>query len=201
MGVSKNESKMRTAKTQRNAEKIDLILITLFIRRIQTISFMKQLAIFVLVIISVDLVAQVSGNDMMSLAQIKTGMRSKRISSYDRSGNNNDRIEAIKPGEKKTLFEVTGAGMINHIWITIAPEPQHLNRNDIILRMYWDGNTFPSVESPIGPFFGQGWNEEYLFLSQPLTATPVGGRALVSYFVMPFSKGARIEVENQGDKN
>lgn len=147
------------------------------------------------------LLAQPQGNDMLTLAQMKTGIKSKRISSFDRSGKNNDRIEAIKPGEKRTLFDVTGAGMINHIWITISPEPQHLNRNDIIIRMYWDGSTFPSVESPIGPFFGQGWNEEYAFLSQPLSATPNGAKGLVSYFVMPFAKGARIEVENQSDRN
>ncbi|HEY0771513.1 MAG TPA: DUF2961 domain-containing protein, partial [Sphingobacteriaceae bacterium] len=103
--------------------------------------------------------AQPQGNDMLSLAQMKTGVKSKRVSSFDKTGNNNDRMEAIKPGEKRTLFDVAGAGMINHIWITISPEPQHLNRNDIIIRMYWDGNTFPSVESPLGPFFGQGWNE------------------------------------------
>jgi hypothetical protein len=67
--------------------------------------------------------------------------------------------------------------------------------------MYWDGNTFPSVESPIGPFFGQGWNEEYPFYSQPLAAAPNGAKALVSYFVMPFAKGARIEIENQTERN
>jgi hypothetical protein len=145
--------------------------------------------------------AQFQGNDMFAIAQMKAGIKSKRISSFDKTGNNNDRIEAIKPGEKRTLFDVSGSGMINHIWITISPEPQHLNRNDIIIRMYWDGNTFPSVESPLGPFFGQGWNEEYPFLSQPLSATPNGAKGLVSYFVMPFAKGARIEVENQSDRN
>jgi hypothetical protein len=162
---------------------------------------MRKLTILLALLVSLDSLAQIGGNDMMSLAQIKSGIRSKRISSYDRSGNNNDRIEAIKPGEKKTIFDVSGSGMINHIWITIAPEPAVLNRNDIILRMYWDGNSFPSVESPIGPFFGQGWNEEYPFLSQPLSATPLEARALVSYFIMPFSKGAKIEIENQTDRN
>lgn len=161
---------------------------------------MKKL-LLILLLVPIVVAAQPSGNDLMAISQIKTGIRSKRVSSYDKTGNNNDRFEAIKPGDKRTLFEVNGAGMINHIWITIAPEPQHLNRNDIIIRMYWDGNTFPSVESPIGPFFGQGWSEEYPFFSQPLAAAPSGAKALVSYFVMPFSKGARIEIENQTDRN
>lgn len=135
--------------------------------------------------------------DLYNLAKIQENVKSKRISSYDRSGGNNDRMEKILDGEKRTLFEVTGAGMINHIWITIAPPPEQLSRNDIILRMYWDDNAFPSVESPIGPFFGQGWNESYPYSVLPLAAGPVDGRGMVSYFVMPFAKGAKIEVENQ----
>ncbi|MEF8845717.1 MAG: hypothetical protein V5A59_09615 [Bacteroidales bacterium] len=47
-----------------------------------------------------------------------------------------------------------GAGIINHIWITIAPTSENLSRNAIILKIYWDDNDFPSVVSPIGPFFG-----------------------------------------------
>ena len=138
--------------------------------------------------------------DLYEVAKIQKDVKSKRVSSYDRSGGNNDRFEHIKDGETRTLFEVSGAGMINHIWITIAPPPEQLSRNDIILRMYWDGNAFPSVESPIGPFFGQGWDESYPYSVLPLAAGPVDGRAMVSYFIMPFAKGAKIEVENQTGK-
>jgi len=140
-------------------------------------------------------------NYMSGLAQIKTGVRSKRVSSYDRSGRNEDYLSKIKPGEKRVIADLAGAGIINHIWITMSPEPQNLNRNDIVIRMYWDGNSFPSVASPLGPFFGQGWNEAYTFSSLPLSASPLEGRALVSYFAMPFFKGARIEIENQSDKD
>lgn len=137
---------------------------------------------------------------LQDLAKIQTGVKSKRVSSFDRSGGNNDRFENIKKGEKRTIFDVKGAGMINHIWITIAPPPPALSRHDIILRMYWDGNTEPCVESPIGDFFGQGWDESYPFSVLPLAAGPVDGRGLVSYFVMPFADGARIEIENDSTK-
>lgn len=138
---------------------------------------------------------------LTGLSQIKSGVRSKRVSSYDRSGKNEDYLSKVKPGEKRTIAELKGAGIINHIWITMSPEPKNLNRNDIVLRMYWDGNEFPSVASPLGPFFGQGWNESYTFSSLPLSASPLEGRALVSYFAMPFAKGAKIEIENQSDKD
>ncbi len=153
-----------------------------------------------MLLISIALGFAQTNHDLYDLARIQSGIKSKRISSYDRTGGNNDRFEHIKSGEKRVIFDVEGAGIINHIWITIAPPPAQLNRNDIIIRMYWDGNDFPSVESPIGPFFGQGWNESYEFKSLPLAVGPVEGRALVSYFAMPFADGATIEIENQNDQ-
>ncbi len=136
-------------------------------------------------------------NDLLELSRIDAAGSSRRVSSFDRTGGNNDRFENIPDGARRLLFDVSGAGIIQHIWITIAPPPPALSRNDIILRMYWDGSSEPCVESPIGPFFGQGWDESYTFSSLPLAAGPRSGRGLVSYFPMPFSDGARIEVENQ----
>ena len=160
-----------------------------------------SLAMAFIVLFFLNSFSQVPNNELFGLAKIQqSAIKSKRISSYDRSGNNNDRLTFIKDGEKATLFDVKGAGVINHIWITIAPLQPNINRNDIILRMYWDGNDNPSVESPIGPFFGQGWNESYNYASLPLAAAPGKGNALVSYFAMPFSDGARIEIENQTGK-
>ncbi len=138
-------------------------------------------------------------NDLLNLAKIKSGVKSKRVSSYDTTGGNYDRFEDIKTGETRTLCNIKGSGIINHVWITIAPVPPKLSRNDIVIRMYWDGNDFPSVEAPIGPFFGQGWDENYNFTSLPLVVAPAKGKALVSYFAMPFESGARIEIENQSE--
>ncbi|HTE27704.1 glycoside hydrolase family 172 protein [Flavitalea sp.] len=158
------------------------------------------ISVFALLMLIIPLNAQVGENDMIELAKIKKGIRSKRVSSYDTTGGNGDYLAKIKSGEKKSLFDVKGAGIINHIWITIAPGPETILRDDIILRMYWDGNSFPSVEAPLGSFFGQGWNEAYPYYTQPLNVTPGNSKALVSYFAMPFAKGARIEIENQNEK-
>jgi hypothetical protein len=153
-----------------------------------------------LVLLAGTVVGQPSDNDLSSLAQIRKGIKSKRVSSFDTTGGNNDRFEKIQAGQRRTIFDVKGAGIVNHIWITIAPDPANLHRDDIVLRMYWDGNASPSVEAPLGSFFGQGWNENYTFLSQPLAAGPGDAKGLVCYFNMPFDKGGRIEIENQSDR-
>ena len=153
---------------------------------------------FCLMVVSVQ--AQ-TANLLSGLTTIKEGVTSRRVSSYDRSGGNGDNIYKIKTGESRTIFDVKGAGIITHIWITIAPRPEQLNRTDIILKMYWDGNKEPSVLSPIGPFFGQGWDESYDYASLPLAAGPAGGTGLVCYFQMPFANGAKVVIENQADKD
>jgi len=158
---------------------------------------MDDMKVFVLFVLSWMAVAGVQAQEMMGLAQIKQGVKSRRVSSYDRSGDNHDNIGVIKKGERRIIFDAKGAGIIDHIWITMGPEPSVLSRNDVIIRMYWDGASYPSVVSPIGPFFGQGWDESYLFTSAPLAATPSNGQGLVSYFAIPFAQGGRIEIENQ----
>lgn len=122
--------------------------------------------------------------------------RSRRSSSFDRSGGNSDYVK-IPPGETFTLAEIEGAGRITHLWFTISSKDPLVRRN-LVLRAYWDGCEHPSIESPIGDFFGQGWGETYLFRSLPLAAAPKGGNALVCYFPMPFGSGARLTIENQG---
>lgn len=157
----------------------------------------RILAVSIILLQTFVIFSQNFGNEMFSLSQIRENVKSKRISSFDRTGGNGDRLTGIKDGEKATLMDVKGQGVINHIWITIAPEGAVANRNDIIVRMYWDGNSFPSVESPLGPFFGNGWNESYDFYTAPLSVAPGSGKSYISYFAMPFSNGARIEIENQ----
>jgi hypothetical protein len=164
---------------------------------------MKHLIFFLIFCFSSALtMSQEINNEMVQLTKIQSGVKSKQVSSYDRSGGNADWVAGIKDGEKYELLNVKGAGIINRIWITLAPpEAEKLSRYDIIIRMYWDGNSYPSVESPIGPFFGNGWNESYNFVTVPLSIAPGAGKAYNCYFAMPFSNGARIEIENASGKN
>jgi len=118
----------------------------------------------------------------------------KRASSYDRTGGNADSRQ-IAAGETLTLLDEAGPALISHVWVTIASDdPNHLKA--LVLRMYWDGEATPSVETPIGDFFGLGLGDYHLFQSLPLS---VGAdKALNSFFPMPFQKHARITVTNEG---
>lgn len=125
--------------------------------------------------------------------------RSKRVSSYDRSGGNKD-CASFKSGETFVMADLKGAGIVRHIWITLSSKDL-MSRKNLVFRCYWDGQDHPSVEAPIGDFFGQGWGMKYDFVSLPLAAAPKEGHALVSYWPMPFGEGARITVENQGPED
>jgi D-arabinan exo alpha-(1,3)/(1,5)-arabinofuranosidase (non-reducing end) len=120
----------------------------------------------------------------------------KRISSYDRSGGNAD-YRSIEPGATLTVLDEPGPGVLTHIWFTLADdEIYHLKK--IVLRMFWDGESTPSVETPLGDFFGLGLGDYYTFESAPLSVAPT--RALNSFFPMPFQKHARITVTNMGQQ-
>ena len=99
------------------------------------------------------------------------------------------------PGETRTLAEIGGPGAIHHFWVTIASsEPNHLRK--LVLRMYWDGEATPSILAPIGDFFGTGHGEYTEYAALPLAIGKQ--KAMNSYWYMPFEKGAKVTVENQG---
>jgi len=154
------------------------------------------------------LIAAASGAQQLGplsgVATLHPGVVSERASSWDRTGGNADFI-SVKPGATVALAEIQGAGEIRHIWITInSPSPYHLR--ELVLRMYWDGESSPSVEVPVGDFFGTGFEYEdipgghtgqayHSWQSLPLT---VQGKAMNCYFPMPFGKGARVTLSNDG---
>jgi hypothetical protein len=94
-----------------------------------------------------------------------------------------------------TIMDVSGPGIIQHIWITLDSK----RFRDLILRIYWDGETSPSVETPVGDFFCNGWKTPTEILALPINVNPTGG--LNCYFPMPFRKHARVTVENRAPED
>jgi len=134
--------------------------------------------------------------DIMKLRSFKR----RRKSSFDKTGGNMDNLR-IKPGEKVTIFQRNGPGCINHIWSTqmCFGEPYFLRH--LIIRIFWDDEETPSVECPIGDFFGLGHGERINFVSEPLQMSPQKGKGFNCWWPMPFRKNARIEIENDNPKS
>jgi len=153
----------------------------------------RLLVVLAFCLVGIRLVGQDPSVALSNLAEAKDYIQ-KRASSYDRSGGNAD-YRAIAAGETLTLLDEAGPGLISHVWVTIASDdPNHLKA--LVLRMYWDGEATPSVEAPIGDFFGLGLGDYFLYQSLPLA---VGSdKALNCFFPMPFQKHARITVTNEG---
>lgn len=95
----------------------------------------------------------------------------------------------INPGETFTMAEINESGAIQHIWMTPTGD-----WNKSVLRFYWDGEKEPSVEVPVGAFFGMVWNEYEPLNSLAMTVNP--GSAFNSYWKMPFRKSCKITMEN-----
>lgn len=126
-------------------------------------------------------------------------VRSLRASSWDRTGGNRDYL-TIPPGETVTLLEADGPGCITHIYCAMIL-PYLTDFRDGILRCYWDGLDRPSVEVPLGDFFGVAEARVRSFASLLVTVNPGFGSShgLNAYFPMPFASAARVTLENRSD--
>lgn len=115
----------------------------------------------------------------------------------------------IKPGGELTE-QLDGAGTIRALYVnfpdrrpTLIPGLLH----QVIVRIYFDGETDPAVEAPLPDFFGAG------FGLQDCAGLPTGTRKWIdvpaervnqnefcyAYFPMPYRKGMRISFKNYSD--
>ncbi|MGH7593952.1 MAG: glycoside hydrolase family 172 protein [Gemmatimonadales bacterium] len=140
--------------------------------------------------------ATASGTDWVPPYARLQRYRSRKQGSYDVTGGNDDSWP-IKAGAEREIFTAAGAGVISHIWFTISADSLHLK--ELVLRAYWDGNAKPSIETPIGDFFGLNLGDYVIFESQYLACSP--GQSLNCYFAMPYRKGARFTVTNEGRRD
>ena len=111
----------------------------------------------------------------------------------------------VDPGQTHVLLDAKGPGEITHIWMTfLGPERQgwakegSANHQEMLLRMYWDGNPRPAVEAPVGDFFANCFGQRREVISLPVIVEDAD--SYNCYWRMPFRKSARIEIVNQSDK-
>lgn len=106
---------------------------------------------------------------------------------------------SVPAGGKGLLLNKQGAGAISMIRMRTdlgrkSEEQQRIMARQLAISMKWDNEETPSVWAPLGDFFGSAPG------IKPYRSLPLGMNELemYSYWYLPFSEGARIEIENDG---
>jgi hypothetical protein len=129
--------------------------------------------------------------------------RLKNFSAYRSSSNNlyvdsNDDCKHPIAGETIVLADLKGPGIITHIWVTVADSEYGWPRL-ARLRVYYDGHKTPSVDAPIGDFFGVGHGYER-DINSLVVRNASFGRARNCYWPMPFRRSIKITLTNEGKR-
>ncbi|NLN91079.1 MAG: DUF2961 domain-containing protein [candidate division WS1 bacterium] len=160
---------------------------------------MRVTLVTLLVVLTVPVAAQDSlpwqDPGLAGLARIE-GFDLRHENSTDPQGKNID-YRAIQPGETLTILDQAGPGRIVRLWCTIDHKEDHHLRK-VVLRMYWDGEDEPSINVPLGDFFGLGHAQYYHYVSAVMNAAV--GRAMSCFLPMPFDSRARITITNEGER-
>lgn len=150
-----------------------------------------------------------TGRSMRATSTFRQGADGKYDRNAEPKGDSEERSNwdnfRVQPGETHTLMDVKGPGVITHIWLTfLGPEPQawakdgSANHQEMLLRMYWDGNPRPAVEAPVGDFFANCFGKRSEVVSLPVVVEDAD--SYNCYWRMPFRKSARVEIVNESAK-
>ena len=162
-----------------------------------------------IVILLAVMAAFCTADDLANLAKPKEG-RSMRSTStaVDENGDyahlnwDNSRVPS---GATKVVLDAKGPGVITHMWFTfLGPEPQgwakegSANHQEILLRIYYDGNERPGVEAPLGDFFANSFGKRSEVISVPVVVEDAD--SYNCFWHMPFRESVRVEVINESEK-
>ena len=100
----------------------------------------------------------------------------------------------LRQGETASLGEFRGCGVVGRVWMTFSDGYNFAKLG--ILRAFFDGCPHPSIEAPVGAFFGCAWGRYAQVSSRYLNVNPSLG--LECYHTMPFRRSVRFELENIG---
>ncbi|HPF37987.1 MAG TPA: DUF2961 domain-containing protein [Phycisphaerae bacterium] len=100
----------------------------------------------------------------------------------------------LNPGESLTLEPQTGPGVIKSLTVRLGAENMDEASRKLVLRASFDGEE--TIWCPVGQFFGAGLGAHPY---QSWRSSVSEGGVMRSDWPMPFSKDARLTLENLGD--
>ena len=146
------------------------------------------------------------GRSMRATSSHRVGPDGKYDPNGELDPNSNWDNKNVLPGETKVLMDVKGPGVITHIWMTfLGPEPHpwakkgSANHQEMLLRIYYDGDKRPGVEAPVGDFFANSFGKRSEVVSLPVVVEDAD--SYNCFWHMPFRKSVRVEIVNQSEKN
>jgi hypothetical protein len=152
-----------------------------------------------------DLARPHEGRSMRETSTHRRGPDGK----YDPKGpfdpDSNRDNQSVAPGATRVLMDAEGPGVITHMWLTfLGPEPHpwakqgSATHQDMLLRIFYDGNARPGVEAPVGDFFANCFGKRREVVSVPVVVEDAD--SYNCFWHMPFRRSVRVEIVNQGEK-
>lgn len=136
-----------------------------------------------------------SGLDTLTTFQDFTAHR-ESSSNPDMTKNGDSR--SIEAGATLVIADLEGPGVITHFWNTINADDIFAGRS-VVIRVYYDGNVKPSVEVPLGDFFGVGYGAPK-DVNSAVTQVSSHGRSRNSYWRLPFKKHIKVTITNESEE-
>ena len=103
----------------------------------------------------------------------------------------------LAPGEKVVLADLRGPGRLRHWWMTFPPAPPEVMRA-LVLEVFYDGASEPSISVPALDFFGFAHGRPAPYAC-PLVAAQEG-RGFNAWLPMPFRDRVRAELTNHATR-
>jgi hypothetical protein len=99
---------------------------------------------------------------------------------------------SVPGGGTLTLADLTGPGLIRRLNVRMDAATDN-QLDSLRLRVFWDGDSLPAIDTPVGWFFGAGDNRA------PYRSLPMGTYSrdgFYCYWPMPYRAAARLELVN-----
>ncbi|MEW6742244.1 MAG: glycoside hydrolase family 172 protein [Planctomycetota bacterium] len=152
-----------------------------------------------------DLAKPQEGRSMRATSSHRIGKDGKYDPQGELDPSSNWDNKNVPPGETKVLMDVAGPGVITHIWLTfLGPEPHpwakqgSADHQEMLLRIFYDGDERPGVEAPVGDFFANSFGKRREVISVPVVVEDAD--SYNCFWRMPFRNSVRLEIVNESEK-
>ena len=138
-----------------------------------------------------------NGHSLGNLFEAPAG-KAHRCSSTNGDVNSNLDYVPVASGAEIAIAEIKGSGVITHMWLNVQSDDPYAGRL-VVLRAKWDGETVPSIEVPVGDFFGVGFGLDGSVDTLPVRVA-ADGRARSCWWPMPFARSADVTIRNDSPR-